>query len=281
MVREFNLLNEKGQTFSLMDIQKYCLLTEPTGLGYAYLADYEQVENSFVGNLRRLEQGTISGTVNFVNYDNFTKLVDFIEQAEKLKFQYIVPENNKKITLYKDIEIQSLSKTQIQPNGILSEMVVFNCLSLWYEQNDIVYTAESVEDELRWDFKWDSRFTDYENRNITFENKGHVEAPFLLEMNGYVKNPTISVYVNNEKRYELALDLTVEEGEKLVYSTRDDELLLYLEDANGNKNNLFNYLDLNNINFFKLPKGVSEVRLSAENEIVNSKLTIFVEYVAV
>ena len=29
VVREFNLINEKGQTFSLMDIKNYCLLTEP------------------------------------------------------------------------------------------------------------------------------------------------------------------------------------------------------------------------------------------------------------
>lgn len=29
MVREFKLLNEKGQEYSLMDIENYCLLTDP------------------------------------------------------------------------------------------------------------------------------------------------------------------------------------------------------------------------------------------------------------
>lgn len=29
MVREFRLINEKGQEFSLMDIYNYCLLTDP------------------------------------------------------------------------------------------------------------------------------------------------------------------------------------------------------------------------------------------------------------
>ena len=39
MVREFSLLNEKNQMFSLMDIENYCLLTEPTGLGMTYEPD--------------------------------------------------------------------------------------------------------------------------------------------------------------------------------------------------------------------------------------------------
>ena len=39
MVREFNLINEKGQNFSLMDIYNAFLLTEPQGLGYGYTAD--------------------------------------------------------------------------------------------------------------------------------------------------------------------------------------------------------------------------------------------------
>ena len=281
MVREFNLINEKGQTFSLMDIKNYCLLTEPSGLGYNYSSEYEQIENSFISNVRKIEQGQINGIVNFANYDNYTKLVDFIEGSETLKFQYIIPQKEKTLEFYKDIQIQGLSKTQIQTTGVLSETITFDCLSLWYKENNVVYLGDETENEIRWDFEWDSRFTDYENRNLVFENKGHVEAPFLLEMNGYVLNPKVQVYVNNEKIYELALNIAVEENEKLMYSTKDNDLFLYLIHADNSVENLFNYLDLNNINFFKLPKGVSEVRIRGENEILNTRLTIFEEYVAV
>ena len=67
MVREFKLLNEKGQSYSLMDIQNYCLLTEPNGLGYSYSTEYEQLGSTFIENFRRIEQGQIAGTVNFIN----------------------------------------------------------------------------------------------------------------------------------------------------------------------------------------------------------------------
>ena len=39
MVREFKLVNEKGQEYSLMDIENHALLTDPAGLGYEYYTD--------------------------------------------------------------------------------------------------------------------------------------------------------------------------------------------------------------------------------------------------
>lgn len=63
MVREFKLLNEKGQSFSLMDINNYVLLTAPTGLGYSYETEYERVGTSFIANLRNMAQRT-----NWWNY---------------------------------------------------------------------------------------------------------------------------------------------------------------------------------------------------------------------
>lgn len=281
MVREFNLINEKGQKFSLMDINEYCLLTEITGLGFSYNTEYSKIENTYTNNIRELEQGQPSGIANFSNYDNYEKFVNFIINSEKLKLEYKIPKKDKVNTYFRDIEIQSLEKTEIQTTGVISEPIALACLSLWYEENKYIYTVEEITDELRWDFEWDSRFTDYENRSVIFENKGHVEAPFLLEMGGYILNPSISIYVNKQKINELKLNTTINEDEKLLYSTKENELFIYKVSNDGTIENLFNSLDLNNINFFKLPKGVSEIKLSAENEILNAKLTIYAEYIAV
>ena len=132
MVREFKLINEKGQEYSLMDIKEHCLLTEPSGLGYSYESEYEQLGNTFITNIRRIEQGQIEGQVNFLYYDNYKALVDFIEQAEKLKLSYKIPLNNGVKEYFKDIQIQSLSKTEIKSNSVISETIIFDCLSLWY-----------------------------------------------------------------------------------------------------------------------------------------------------
>ena len=90
MVREFKLINEKGQEFSLMDIENHILLTDPSGLGYAYETEYQQLNNTFIMNLRKFQQGQISGTANFLEYDNYKAFVDFVEISESLKFRSFI-----------------------------------------------------------------------------------------------------------------------------------------------------------------------------------------------
>lgn len=283
MVRQFKLINEKGQEYSLMDLEKYCLLTDPTGLGYSYETEYMQVGSNFIENLRSIQQGNISGNIVCKNYDNLTQFINFVEQAEKLKLSYTVPYQNKTpITYYKDIMLSSLEKTEIdRENNVIIAPVTFDCISLWYEQNETVYDMTKSTREMRWDFRWDSKFKSYNRRSIVFENKGHVEAPIKVELIGYLINPVIAVYVDNKEYASLSFNMTLEEYEKILYCTKDSDIYLYKENQDGSRVNLIEELDLNNNNFFKLPKGVSEIRISGDSEVMRAKLTVFVEYKAV
>ena len=284
MVREFKLLNEKGQEYSLMDIRNYCLLTEPSGLGYEYSSEYEQLGNTFISNLRRIEQGQITGRVNFLNYDNYKKLVDFIEQSDSLKFSYKIPFTTGEKEYFKDIQIQSLSKTEIQPNKVMSETIIFDCLSLWYEEKSTIFTIEPQENEIRWDFRWDSRFSDYNSRNLNFINQGHVEAPILVQMNGYLLNPKLELYVEGELYQTVTITTEIQEYEKLLYGTKENEFYINKENTDGSLTSLFNLdvIDFNNDNVIRLPKNRScQLVLTADNEVLNAQVTILVYYKAI
>lgn len=280
MVRKFKLINEKGQEYSLMDIEKNCLLTEPSGLGYSYSTDYEQLGDEFLANLRKLEQGIISGTANFINYDNFFDFSNFVETAQKLKFVYEIPLKNKSITYYRDVNIKSIGKSEKQTNGIISEVVEFDCLSLWYEQNETIFKIETYEDEMRYDYKWNSRYIDYNIRAIQFNNKGHIEAPFQVEIDGFVQNPSISIFVDNEEYAKITIPITIDEFEKFLYSSKTGEIYIQKQNKDGSKENLWKkaYIDITKQNIFKLPIGVSEIRLTAEDDVLNAKLIIFPQY---
>lgn len=280
MVRKFKLINEKGQEYSLMDIEKNCLLTEPSGLGYSYSTDYEQLGDEFLANLRKLEQGIISGIANFINYDNFFDFSNFVETAQKLKFVYEIPLKNKSITYYRDVNIKSIGKSEKQTNGIISEAVEFDCLSLWYEQNETIFKIETYEDEMRYDYKWNSRYIDYNIRAIQFNNKGHIEAPFQVEIDGFVQNPSISIFVDNEEYAKITIPITIDEFEKFLYSSKTGEIYIQKQNKDGSKENLWKkaYIDITKQNIFKLPIGVSEIRLTAEDDVLNAKLIIFPQY---
>ncbi len=284
MVREFKLLNEKGQEYSLMDIKNFCLLTDPGGLGISYTTEYERLGNTFISNLRRIEQGQITGNVNFINYDNYKKFVDFIEGAETLKFVYRIPFREGSKEYLKDVNIQSLTKTQIQTNGIISEAITFDCLSLWYEQITKVHNMEAQSDEVRWDFRWDSRFTDYNTRSVNYINKGHVEAPILVEMNGQLINPKIELYVEGQLYQSVSLRVNIAEYEKLLYGTKENDFYINKQKTDGTIESLFNLdvIDFKNDNVIRLPKNKScEIRLTADNEVLNAKITILAYYKAI
>lgn len=285
MVREFRLINEKGQDYSLMDIESHILLTDPSGLGYSYSTDYQQLGNTFISNLRRMEQGQISGTANFLEYDNFKNFIDFVEGSESLRFAYKIPYKDGSTKEYfKDVVIQSISKTQKQTNGIFSETVTFDCLSLWYEENTIIYTITPQENEIRWDFEWDSRFIDYDTRNLEYINNGHTEAPLLIEMNGHLVNPKIELYVNGQLYQTVEIRVEIQEYEKLLYGTRENDFYIKKQNTDGTLVNLFNldYINPANDNVIRLPVNKScELKLTADNEVLNAQITILPQYKAV
>lgn len=284
MVREFKLINEKGQEYSLMDIYNHCLLTDPSGLGYSYATEYEQLGNTFVTNLRQFEQGQISGTANFLSYDNYKNLVDFIEASESLRFSYKIPFQNGQKEYFKDVQIQSITKTQKQTNGIISETVTFDCLSLWYEENTTTYTVEQLENEIRWDFEWDSRFSDYASRTLQYINQGHIEAPVYIEIDGNVVNPVIELYVDRELYQTVEVKTTIAQYEKLIYDTRENQFTIAKQNTDGTLQSLFSldYIDFENDNVIRIPKNKScEIRLTADNEVLNAQLTIYPRYKAV
>lgn len=278
MVREFKLMNEKNEEFSLMDINNYCLLTEPSGLGYQYNSSYEQVGNTFIEDIRRVAQGKVNGIANFKNYDNYNKLVNFIEQSEKLRIAYKIPFNNETKTFFRTVNIADISKTQKQENGIISESITFDCLDLWYQDKETEYAVG--EEDIQWNFRWDTRFSEFKERSIFFENDGHVEAPIKVELNGYLIRPRITVLVNGEILFDLPFDIILENNEKLLYSSEDNNLYIKWIHADGTEENLFKqqYIDLNNTNIFKIPKGTTEIRLTAENDIVDAKLNVYNQY---
>lgn len=284
MVREFKLVNEKGQEYSLMDIHNACLLTEPSGLGYGYSTEYEQLGNTFVSNLRMIEQGKVDGTLNFLNYDNYKNFVDYIEGSETLKFSCKIPLTEGQREFFKDIQIANLSKTEIQPNGVMSESVTFDCLSLWYEENTIIYNVEPQSDEIRWDFTWDSRFTAYDSRNLSYINNGHTEAPIIISITGEVVNPKIELYVEGDLYQTVEINTTIEEFEKLLYCTKENEFYIARQLADGTTESLFNLdtINFDNDNVIRLPKNKSvEIKLTADNDITDAQITILAYYKAV
>ena len=283
-VREFKLVNEKGQEYSLMDIKNTCLLTNPSGLGFQYENQYEQLGNTFVKSISKISQTKVTGQANFLKYENYRKLVDFITSSEKIRISYKVPYSTGTREFFKDVSVDLLNKGDKSQNGVLSENISFTSLSLWYEQLQTVYEVGNTDSEVRWDFKWDSKFAGYDVRRLQYINQGHVDASIQVAINGNVQNPKIELLINNEIVQSVELNTTIEENERLLYSSKENEFYIKRVLADGTEESL---LDLDTINFendilIRIPKNKSaEIRLRADNDITSAYLTIYAYYIAV
>ncbi len=285
MAREFYLLNEKGIKYSFMDLNNSCFLTEPQGLGVSYTYSYEMVGDTYVNYSKLLNQNVISGVCSFKTYDNYKKLMDFVEKSKELKLIYKVPTINKKFIEYqRNVVLKELSKTEIKTNNILSCNISFDTLSLWYIEQTYSYKIEPEDDTIRWDFRWASKWMNYNTRKIDFNNEGHTEAPFLLIINGIVENPKITIFDDKDNElYSIEVPILIQEGEKFIYSSVDNNLMIAKENTNGTIESLFkqDYIDITNNNIFKLPKGECSISVSAEQDVEDATLTIYPYYKSV
>lgn len=282
-VRKFLLENEKGQQIDMNNFKGNCLLTSPAGLGYSYESVFEQIGNTFIENNRKIEKKDIAGIIHFKNYDKCKEFIDFIEKSEKLRWIYIIPFENEERTYYRDVSIKEFEKTE-KKIGMLNCPIIFNSLSLWYEENIIIYTIEPQTNEIRWDFEWDSKFTDYDTRSLQYINEGHIEAPVLIEISGYIVNPRIELYIEGQLYQTVTFTTEIAEYEKLLYGTKENDFYIKRQKTDGTTESLFSLdvINFENDNVIRLPKNKScEIRITADNEVLNAQVTILSYYKAV
>lgn len=100
-------------------------------------------------------------------------------------------------------------------------------------------------------------------------NDGHVPAAVQAEINGYCENPSIAVMQSGIELYKIVIPTTLQEGEIARYSSLDGDLYCYKVDPDGVQTNLADFLDIENANFFKLPVGESQIKISSDTGAMN------------
>lgn len=283
-IRNFYLENEKGNKIDFQSFNGGIFLYKVSGLGYEENISYEQVGDTFIPTNKQLVQKPIEGTLEFddKSYNEYHKFVNFVNRSKNLKLIYI-PKLINRVEFYRDIDFIRIDKSEEDDFGILSCPISMKPKTLWYKKEDVKIEITSIPNEVRWDFKWDSIFIDYNNKNIIYENMGHTESAIQVVMSGYIKNPTITVYQDEEKIYELKIEIEIQEYEKYLFSSKDGELYIKKQNTDGTYENLFKnpYIDIKNTNIFKLPLGVSKLQIHADNDINNARISILEFYKSV
>lgn len=280
MIRQFYLENEYGARWDL-NRPDTGLLINPDGLGYSMDTSYIAIGNSFIRNYMRDKQQEISGTLVFgtqTPYLACSRFLEFSNAASALKLIYKTDAGE----YYRNVDLVKFGKTEMTEARVLECSVVFRCQGLFYSDQTERFVVGRSEGELRWNFRWPSRFNDYGSRSIDVNNTGHVPATFELEVYGYCENPIVVLRQNGKELHRVEFPTILQTGEKILYSSVDGNLYCIRVDDEGNEENFSDFLDINNSNFFKLPVGDSQIEITSDTGASNrTVLTVYKFYRAV
>lgn len=284
-IRNFYFENEVGQRIDCQKVDGNLFLYNVTGLGFEKETEYVQIGSTFVKNKENIKQNIIEGELEFydMTYDEYVTFINFVILSKSLKLIY-VPKTSQKKEYYRDIDIVKIDKNEEDDYNVLISPITIYCKSLWYKKNTTIHTIQPKSNEIRWDFRWDSKFVDYDVRNLEYINDGHVEAPVQISIDGYVVNPVVSLYIDKELYQRVCFNIEIKEDEKLLYGTKENNFYINKQKTDGTIEDLLN-LDVLNFytdNVIRIPVNKScELTLTADNEILNAEVIIFTFYYSV
>ena len=258
MASKFYLMNEKAVRWPL-NSQEKGIFTDPSGFGVEYDNNYLKVGALWMPNSSELKQPAPSGNIVFPvkPYETYQNFMNFINRATQLVLVY--QPAGLDTEYFAEVDAVTIQKGGYSIGESLTVPVKFVCKSLFYTEEQFEYKIQKAEREFRWDFKWDTKFNDSNSVYFVFDNDGHVEAPFILSFIGYCLNPEFQVLQNGVELYHIKLNLEMQNNDRLTFSTFDDDLFIELNGADRK-----NLLDFTKQNFFKLPKGQTEIYFSCE-----------------
>lgn len=284
-VREFKLMNNLGQEYSLMDIENYAFLSDPSGLGFSYRNSYQKLGNHFSPSSKELEQESMDPILYFKKYESYRNLCSFIHRSSSLILVYIVPYETSTKTYYKDIDVTNITKSEKDPKtGCLKCSATFVNISLWYEKSITKYIIEDEDDSTIWDFYFDSYFPSYSSKDLNYINEGDVDGSIDVVVDGEVINPVLRLYIEGNLHQEITINTTIAVDEKLCYSSQEDNFYIKKRKPNGTYENLYSLdvISLDNDNVIRIPPG-KECRLTitANSPISSAEVIIYTYYVSV
>lgn len=282
--RRFYLENALNQRYSLQDLKNGALLTSPAGLGLSMTRIYELTGNTARCVDEQFPVRSFTAVIVFNSdnaYDSYRSLVNYIAASETMKLVYTPRFESTTGEFLVDAEVESISKSEVR-NGRMECDVVITLKSAWYKRDSLRLIAEKTETELRYDRMYEYTYSDFSTDAMEVFNDGHFDAPLLLEAEGELVNPRLQLFVDGVLKSELVVTAVIESDQTLVYCTKDDELMLAKRLADGSEESLIGCISVENDNFFKLPRGLSTLTLSADNEISSkSMVTVYTSYKAV
>ena len=273
-MREFYLINGNGVQFNLNTPRGF--FHSPNGLGFDRTQQYLRTGDFYKAIDDYPSQKMVSGEMIFRSYADYQTFTRFIA-IKPLKLIY-KPLN----TEYRlDCTISSFQKSEIDyQNNRLICPITFMGESKWYFLRNIVTTHPTGAGAKIYSFDYNFTYYDEHTGVMDLINDSPSDAPCILHIQGYCRNPHWSLTVNNKQIMSGEVEAEIQDGNQLVINSRDDSLEIS-EYTNQNVfvENLYQKADVSMENFIYIPTGTSKLMITDDAlSDITAYLEILEEY---
>lgn len=258
------------------------IVTEPQGLGFTLnlsklTGDIEDVITKVVQS-----KNVIKFTVNHYHrsYDKANALALWIQEYSKAENTMALEYDDGEIVRYCEGRVTSLSKTEIDVYGNLSQSLGFEQTTPFFVKRENTITIQVSATGKSYPFRYPYSYGKNKVENNDIKNAYIYDVPLIITIDGAIDSPTIDLVDETGKPYNtVKFDKTLYTGEKIVinsaqkkiYKTTDDGVTVdyrpevspendtFLMAKNGNSKIRIN--DAEAADGFKLVGGWREYRL--------------------
>jgi hypothetical protein len=252
MIRRFYLQNQSGNRF-YFDYRSSCLMSNLSGLGFqkdftflSYEQFYDRVDETY-------PLTEIQATLVFLRgYSGYAEFLDFLKLGDQEMLFYY--ESND--TAYCQVEIKSLSKSEIK-NGALQSELTLQKKSLWLKSQVFTIDVNVVNQGKVYPFQYPYRYSVSFEGKIKLTNRGIIPAPLVIEINGAVDDPEVLLLKNGQVVSVLRLYLQSNEGEIVVSSIPNKQYIL--QRSGSTSTSIYDKQDFTEDNFLFIEPGEYEL----------------------
>lgn len=259
--RKFYLENAAGERRDLNGRDRI-YFTEPVGLGITLAQSYADLGSGFFSPISTGSepQQQPGGTLNFTGpepYADYRELINWMSEADELVLVY-VPYGTEEF--YRRVDINYLSKGELNFVRWLTVPISFNTLTPWYRATPSKLTLAVTEgNELRYPYYYTEDLIYGSNSTAAMSadiaKGGHVPAAIRLSYTGSILNPRISLIgAQTGKTYGIcSIGAQLGKSDTLEFSTLQRDSYARMRTANGAVVDLLDELDLSAEPFFRIP----------------------------
>lgn len=275
-MREFILTNAQGKTWNLNDTASF--FHSIKGLGQEHKVTYLQIGTNFVKEKDLLAQKSITGKIKFADYKTFNLFSQFI-QHKPLILTYV---SHAKFGI--KVSIDKLAKTEVQTGGLNCD-VTFKSLGTFYK-SVVKENLRSEEDNnagKKYEFTYPYQYHDTANGTVMIESDSTMQSPVKINIFGPVTNPSYTHYVNNAVVATGKIDVSIEEGNKIVVDTTQIPYSIKEYTVNNEYvQDLYAKSDFSTERFLLLERGENKIYFMHESsEHINVSVEAMIEYESV